>query len=67
MRKIKRPTVELSRCSKCGGCLEVAPDIFRFSESGGYVEVAELADYDIDKVEEAMKYCPENCIHWEEE
>ena len=47
--------------------MEVAPDIFRFSEGGGFVEVCELDRYDLDKVEEAMKYCPENCIHWEEE
>ena len=67
MRKSNRPVVDLSRCSKCGGCMEVAPDIFRFSEGGGFVEVCELDHYDVDKVEEAMKYCPENCIHWQEE
>ena len=57
--------MDLSLCTKCGGCLEVAPDIFRFSESGVYIEVVELDHYDVDRVEEAMKYCLENCIHWE--
>lgn len=63
----RRPTVDLSSCSKCGGCIEVAPEIFRFSESGGYLEVCDLDHYDAEKVEEAMKFCPENCIYWEEE
>lgn len=63
----KRPTVDLSSCSKCGGCIEVAPEIFRFSESGGYLEVCDLDHYEVEKVEEAMKFCPENCIYWEEE
>lgn len=65
--KLKRPTVDLSSCSKCGGCLEVAPDIFRFSESGGYIEICDLEYYNKEKVEEAMKFCPENCIHWEDD
>lgn len=67
MKKIVRPTVDLSRCSKCGGCIEVAPEIFRFSESGGYIEICDLDYYDRDEVEEAMKLCPEDCIHWEEQ
>ena len=65
-QKLKRPFIDLSRCSKCEGCIEVAPEIFRFSESGGYIEICDLEYYDSDKVEEAMKLCPEDCIHWEE-
>ena len=67
MAKYKRPTIDLSSCSKCGGCIEVAPDIFRVSASGGYIEICDLDYYDKDRVQEAMKFCPENCIHWEEE
>ena len=59
--------MDLSRCSKCGGCIEVAPEIFSFSESGGYIEICDLDYYDRDEVEEAMKLCPEDCIHWEEQ
>ena len=58
-------TVDLATCSKCGGCLEVAPQIFRFSESGGYIEVCDLDLYDESIVDEAIKFCPENSIEWE--
>lgn len=61
LRKV--PTVDLTTCSKCGGCLEVAPRIFRFSE-GGYIEVCDLELYDECSVAEAIKYCPENSIDW---
>jgi ferredoxin len=65
--KIKKiPTVDLTSCSQCGGCLEVAPQIFRFSESGGYIEVCDLDLYDECSVDEAIKFCPENSIEWEE-
>ncbi len=63
----KRPTIDLTICSKCEGCIEVAPGIFRFSESGVYIEVRDLDYYDEDSVAEAIKFCPENCIYWEEE
>ncbi|MEA3417438.1 MAG: ferredoxin [Thermodesulfobacteriota bacterium] len=32
----------------------------------GYIKVAELSDYSEPCVEEAIKYCPEDCISWEE-
>jgi ferredoxin len=31
----------------------------------GYIKVAELSDYPESCVEEAIKYCPEDCISWE--
>jgi len=62
---IKVPTIDLTTCSRCGGCLEVAPQIFRFSESGGYVEVCDLDLYNEAVVDEAIKFCPENSIEWE--
>lgn len=67
LSKESRPTVDLGSCSKCGGCIEVAPEIFRFSESGGFIEIVDLEHYDRDRVQEAMKFCPEDCIHWEED
>ena len=63
----RRPAVELGACSKCGGCIEVAPKIFRFSESGEYIEVCELDYYDPVLVDEAIKYCPEDCIYWDDD
>ena len=32
----------------------------------GYIQVADLDVYPQDEVQEAIKYCPEDCIYWEE-
>ena len=62
----KVPVVDIGQCSLCGGCIEVCPTVFRLNEAG-YVEVAELECYPDAGVEEAIKYCPEDCIWWEDE
>ena len=64
--KPQKPVIELSACTKCGGCIEVAPDIFQFNEAGGYIEVCDQAHYDQELVDEAIKICPEDCIEWED-
>ena len=60
---MKKPIVELSDCIACGVCVEVSPDVFRLSDAG-YIEIAELASYPEDEVNEAIKYCPTDCISW---
>lgn len=62
----KRPIVDIGRCTLCGGCVEVAPNIFRISEALGFIEVIECEQYKEDEVDEAIKICPEDCIEWEE-
>ena len=62
----KVPVVDIGQCSLCGGCIEVCPTVFRLNEAG-YVEVAELKCYPDSEVEEAIKYCPEDCISCEED
>ncbi len=64
MRRI--PVIDLSRCSECQGCVEVAPEVFSYNEETGLMEVAELPEYPEDRVDEAIKDCPEECIYWEE-
>ena len=63
---MKIPTVDLSRCSLCGVCIEVCPLVFRLS-GAGYIEVIELSSYPEPEVDDAIKYCPEDCIYWEED
>ena len=63
---MKKPAVDLSLCSLCEGCVEVCPSVFRLNNAG-YIEVVELASYPEMEVNEAIKYCPEDCIYWEEE
>ena len=67
VRRVEKPTVDLGACTKCGGCIEIAPDIFRFNDVFGYLEVCELDYYDSGLVEEAIKNCPEDCIAWEDD
>ena len=63
---VRRPTIDLGACTKCGGCIEVAPKIFKFNDAVGYLEVCELQSYDQELVDEAIKNCPEDCIEWED-
>jgi ferredoxin len=62
---MKVPVVDLSRCSLCGACIEVCPNVFRLNDAG-YIEVIELSSYPKTEINEAIKYCPEDCIYWEE-
>jgi len=63
---MKSPLVELSDCIMCGVCAEVSPEVFRLSDAG-YIEVVELDTYPEDEVNEAIKYCPTDCVSWIEE
>ena len=63
---MKSPLVELSDCIMCGVCAEVSPEVFRLSDAG-YIEVVELDTYPEDEVNEAIKYCPTDCVRWIEE
>jgi ferredoxin len=62
----KVPDVDIGQCNLCGGCIEVCPLVFRLNEAG-YIEVAELLCYPDFEIQEAIKYCPEDCIYWEED
>lgn len=64
MHKTKTPIVELSVCIVCGVCVETCPQVFRLNDAG-YIEVIDLADYPEVEVNDAIKYCPVDCIHWD--
>ena len=63
---MKKPIVELSDCISCGVCAEVSPDVFRLNDAG-YIEVVEMDTYPQQEVDDAIKYCPTDCIRWTEE
>jgi ferredoxin len=63
----KRPVVDIGICTLCGGCIEVAPRIFRLNNALGFIEVIEADEYSQEEVDEAIKICPVDCIEWEEE
>jgi ferredoxin len=60
---MKTPLVELSDCIACGVCAEVSPEVFRLNDAG-YIEIIELDTYPECEVNEAIKYCPTDCISW---
>ena len=62
----KYPCIDLGLCSDCRGCIEIAPQVFRYNPATGMMEVIVLVAYPVDLVEEAIKNCPEDCIFWEE-
>jgi ferredoxin len=62
---IQYPVIDLGLCNECMGCMEVAPDIFKYNKLIGFIEVAELDEYPREDVDEAIKNCPRNCISWE--
>lgn len=61
---MKVPVVDIGTCTLCMGCVEVCPEVFQLNDAG-YIQVVEMAVYPADKVDEAIKYCPEDCISWE--
>ena len=63
---MKRPVVELSDCIRCDVCVEACPAVFRRNQAG-YIEVADLDAYPAEEVDDAIRNCPADCIHWEEE
>ena len=63
---MKKPSVELSDCISCGVCVEVSPEVFKLNDAE-YIEVTELETYPQDEVNEAIKYCPADCISWQDE
>ena len=63
---MKRPVVDLSACTLCMGCVAVCPEVFSMNDTG-YITVADLNAYPQVCVDEAIKYCPEDVITWEEE
>jgi ferredoxin len=63
---MKVPYVENSECVLCEVCVEVCPKVFELND-GGFVSVTELEKYPENEVDEAIKYCPTDCIRWTEE
>ena len=63
---MRKPVVDMAACTLCGGCIEVCPEAFSENEFGK-ITVAELKNYPEEEVNEAIKYCPEDCIVWEEQ
>ena len=62
---MKVPVLDISDCTLCGGCYDLYPELFRLNDAG-FVEVVARECYPVDQVADAIKYCPQDCIRWEE-
>ena len=62
---MKNPAVDIGACTLCEGCIDVCPSVFIINHMG-YIWVVDLDVYPENLVDEAIKYCPEDCISWEE-
>jgi ferredoxin len=63
---MRKPDIDIGACTLCMGCVEVCPDVFQYNDAG-YIEIVELDRYPENDVDEAIKFCPEDCIYWNEE
>ena len=61
---MRTPYVDLSECILCGVCIEVCPVVFKMNDAG-FIEVMPHERYPENEVDDAIKNCPTNCIHWE--
>jgi ferredoxin len=62
---MKVPVLDIGVCTLCMGCVEICPDVFLENEAG-FIQVVDMDDYPQAAVDEAIKYCPVDCIGWEE-
>ena len=58
------PSIEIGECTLCQGCTEAYPEVFHETEQG-YVEILYQKEYPVEQIDEAIKYCPADCISWE--
>jgi len=69
----KKMYVEKDDCTSCALCTDGLPQYFKMddddlaeSHNNGVVGDADVADNDINKVQEMIDDCPGECIFWRE-
>jgi ferredoxin len=60
---MKTPDIDIGACTLCMGCVEICPAVFRYNDAG-YIEIIDLPEYPEKEVDEAIMFCPEDCIAW---
>ena len=63
----KGPVIDGSRCTDCESCLEICPEVFKRNRETGFIEIIDLDEYSEEKIREAIRYCPADCILREEQ
>jgi ferredoxin len=60
------PVIDLSECSDCETCLEICPTVFVRNKETGSIEIREMEVYPEEQIYQVIRYCPKDCISWEE-
>ena len=60
---MKIPDIDIGACTLCMGCVEICPQVFRYNDAG-YIEIIDLPEYPEKEVDEAIMFCPVDCIVW---
>ena len=63
---LKKPVLDLADCILCEVCVDLAPQAFQINDAG-FVEVIDLDSYEDEDITEAVKNCPKDCIHWDDD
>jgi ferredoxin len=45
--------------------MELCPAVFKRNRATGVIEVVDLSEYPEEEIDEAIGYCPEDCLSWE--
>lgn len=56
--------IDTYRCSGCGTCVELCPEVFRLDDMTGKAELVTVDPQVTDAAYEAAAYCPEKCIEF---
>ncbi|CAK8711085.1 MAG: ferredoxin [Candidatus Electronema aureum] len=54
--------IDTYRCSGCGTCAEMCPEVFRMDNMMEKAELVTVAPQITDAVYQAAAFCPEKCI-----
>ena len=57
--------IDEEECIGCESCVELCPSVFGWNEDDEKAYVLDDADADDDCIEEAIAYCPAECIEVE--
>jgi ferredoxin len=60
--KMAEIVIDTYRCSGCGTCTEMCPEVFRMDNMMEKAELVTVAPQITDAVYQAAAFCPEKCI-----
>jgi ferredoxin len=62
---MSKPVVDKTKCSGCGTCATLCPEVFELGPDG-LSQVKKLDSYDGFPIQDCIDSCPTGAIGWEE-